>query len=318
MELLTNAINSIQLGIEDFENNDPKRIISAVRNLYAGILLLFKEKLVRMSPPDSNHVLLKAKTAPQKNKEGAVIFVGCGKKTVDRRQIQEHFENLNIRIEWKKVEKIANIRNDMEHYFSVEKINTIQEVISNTFIIVRDFLKVYLNKDPMQLLGEECWNKMLKVNEVYEKEKKECDETISAIEWKSGSLAEALNDISCDKCISSLVSAIPDKSGFLEYTQFRCRSCGNQMEFADVAENCLAKYFSWENYLVFDDGADPALVKCPECCTMSYVINEDRCAICGYKREYENCYTCGANLNIDEQGLDGLCGYCYYQMEKDD
>lgn len=57
--LLNNAISSIQIGIEDYESEDERRVLSAVRNLTAGILLLFKEKLSELSPGDSNEVLLK-------------------------------------------------------------------------------------------------------------------------------------------------------------------------------------------------------------------------------------------------------------------
>jgi hypothetical protein len=48
--LFDNAIESIQLGIEDYEANDAKRPLSAVRNFYAGVLLLAKEVLVRAAP----------------------------------------------------------------------------------------------------------------------------------------------------------------------------------------------------------------------------------------------------------------------------
>ena len=52
--LLDNAVASIQLGVEDFElsKEDPRRVISAIRNLYAGVLLLFKEELARRSPKE--------------------------------------------------------------------------------------------------------------------------------------------------------------------------------------------------------------------------------------------------------------------------
>jgi hypothetical protein len=40
-KLLENAIISIQIGIDDYFSNDSRRIISCVRNLYSGILLLF-------------------------------------------------------------------------------------------------------------------------------------------------------------------------------------------------------------------------------------------------------------------------------------
>ncbi len=44
MTILNNAIDSIQLGIEDYEliGENPKRLISCTRNLFSGILLLFK------------------------------------------------------------------------------------------------------------------------------------------------------------------------------------------------------------------------------------------------------------------------------------
>ncbi len=48
--LFENAVLSIQLGVEDYQANDPKRALSAVRNFHAGILLLAKEVLVRAAP----------------------------------------------------------------------------------------------------------------------------------------------------------------------------------------------------------------------------------------------------------------------------
>lgn len=49
-KLHENALTSIRLGVEDFERcsgaaGDPARALSAVRNLFAGVLLLFKYKI---------------------------------------------------------------------------------------------------------------------------------------------------------------------------------------------------------------------------------------------------------------------------------
>lgn len=54
MSVLQNAATSIQLGIEDYQSEDPRRVISAVRNMYAGLLLMFKAKLELLSPADSD------------------------------------------------------------------------------------------------------------------------------------------------------------------------------------------------------------------------------------------------------------------------
>jgi hypothetical protein len=64
--LLKNAVVSIQLGLEDFASDDERRIISAARNLYSGVLLLAKEVLRQLSPPGSNDILIRIKKTAAK------------------------------------------------------------------------------------------------------------------------------------------------------------------------------------------------------------------------------------------------------------
>ena len=52
MILFANAVESVQIGVEDLLKNDDRRVLSAVRNVHAGVLLLCKEKLRRLSPAD--------------------------------------------------------------------------------------------------------------------------------------------------------------------------------------------------------------------------------------------------------------------------
>ena len=42
MQLLANTIQAIQIGVEDFTTNESGRVFSAVKNVYAGILLRAK------------------------------------------------------------------------------------------------------------------------------------------------------------------------------------------------------------------------------------------------------------------------------------
>jgi len=318
MKLLENAVKSIQLGIEDFENGDDKRIISSVRNLYAGILLLFKEKLARLSPANSNEVLVKSKAVSKKQSDGKMISVGVEKHTVTRKQIQERFQNLNINIEWKRVDKIAAIRNDLEHYYSTDNHDAIREVLSQTFLIMTDFIKHQLNADPLDLLGNDCWTKLLNIHEFFEKEKSGCHQELGKVDWQSEILSTAINEVMCDSCGSPLVLPQNGNSKNLEDTKFVCRSCDNIMSFSKATESCLKEYFSFEIYLHYDDGNELPLVKCPDCYKDGYIIEEDRCAICGYESEYENCARCGTTLGIDEQHLGGVCDHCNYIMSKDD
>jgi hypothetical protein len=181
MKLLNNAVVSIHLALEDYDSTGNGRMLSAVRNLHAGILLLFKEKLRRASPPGSGEILLMAKSEFQKSATGAVISVGIGRKTVDVKQIRERFENLGIKTDWKRFDEINRLRNDIEHYFTVVNPATMRAMISNTFIIIRNFISEELDFDPQEELGEMVWKKMLSVSEVAEKEREECKKALDAI-----------------------------------------------------------------------------------------------------------------------------------------
>jgi hypothetical protein len=79
--LLANAISSIEAGVEDFKLKEPKRAGSAVRNFYAGVLLLLKEKLRRESPPGSDDALLYERIEFRRSAGGDIVFVGSGRKT---------------------------------------------------------------------------------------------------------------------------------------------------------------------------------------------------------------------------------------------
>ena len=70
MSLFENALYSIQIGVEDFGSDDNRRIVSAVRNVHAGVLLLCKEKLRRLS--SDGEVLLKQRIDPVIGSDGKV------------------------------------------------------------------------------------------------------------------------------------------------------------------------------------------------------------------------------------------------------
>lgn len=318
MNILKNSIDSIQLGIDDFESNEDKRIISSVRNLYAGILLLFKELLLRLSPSGSNEVLLKTLVLPLKQSNGTIFFKGIGKKTVNRKQIKERFQELQINVDWKRVERIAQIRNDIEHYFSIEQRTNIREAISNLFIIIRDFIIKELEEDPLELLTVYYWNKLLNISEVFEKEHDKCVVALNKIDWQSSVLSTAIHDATCEKCGSILIFPNNLHSQDRENIKFKCRSCNHDMDFSTVSENSLISYFSLETYLSHTDGNELALAECPNCLKQGFVLEKNECVICSHAPPYEHCSRCGNKLTIDERHLNGLCGHCEYQLSKDD
>ncbi len=207
MSILQNAIDSIAIGLEDYElsENDKRRLISSTRNIFAGILLLFKHKLCELSPPDSDESLIKQKILPVIDSTGAVNWIGKGKKTVDVQNIKDRFDSLGIDVDWNRIDSIKTYRNNIEHYYSTQNLQSVRKLISDSFLIIRDFVSDHLNADPKQLLGENAWTILIKVNEVYEKEKLVCVEALETLEFLNDEILYLFENYSCNECGSDLI-----------------------------------------------------------------------------------------------------------------
>jgi predicted RNA-binding Zn-ribbon protein involved in translation (DUF1610 family) len=316
MSILTNAVDSIALGVEDFNSKDPRRHLSSTRNLVAGILLLYKHKLAMMSPHGTDEVLIKQRVLPFNDSDNGIVWRGEGSKTVDVQQIRERCQSLGIAVDWKRVERIVKLRNEIEHYFTSENQSAVQSVVADTFILIRDFVRTQLGEDPLVLLGGDTWNTLTSEAEVYKAEKEECEMKVTSINWESEELRRALVEWECPECGSGLIDVQTTVSDQWSAV-FKCRSCGKQWEFEDAAEKAVEDYFAGENFSAIKDGGEPRAVTCPECSLEAYDLDEDRCLICGESVE-RRCQRCGNPIPASELDGSGFCGYCNHMMSKDD
>lgn len=316
--ILTNAVQSIQIGIEDFQSNDPRRALSAIRNITAGILLLFKEKLRELSPDGSDEVLIKQRIQPEFDANGNVVFRGDGKKTVDVPQIEERFSSLNIETDWKRFKKVVGIRNDIEHYCTTESADRLKELIADSFIIISNFVSSQLGYEPVVLLSEKTWNVLLDVAEVYQRELDECKKATDAIDWDSDAMSSMANYLRCSRCHSALVKPIDTEAESDQSIEFSCSSCGHVNSLDEMAEDALGECFDYEIYSAIKDGGDSPIGTCPECGKETFILQEDLCAACGGSLSYYTCACCCEALGPDDQDYGGLCGYHYHLAMKDD
>ena len=60
------AVLSIELGVEDYQTGEDRRVLSAMRNLYAGVLLLCKQVLWNVSPADTQGSLIYKDLVPRR------------------------------------------------------------------------------------------------------------------------------------------------------------------------------------------------------------------------------------------------------------
>lgn len=316
MNLLTNAIEAIQVGVEDYKEGSRPRLLAAVRNIYAGLLLIYKEALRRKSPPGSQEVLIKAQVRFQEDFLGKVVALGVGEKTVNRDEIEKRFSALGITTEWGKVRELQKIRNNIEHYYTTIDAAALQDVIANTFVILRKFIVVELHEDPMLFLDEKAWDEMLQVSKDYQANRRECDEAIESINWGSPTLSKGVRGLRCAECGSHLLLPTPANSQW-EQVLLKCRFCGNEETAEELIPRAISDGLSYERYLSFTDGNELPYVSCPECSEETYVISEKRCAYCGYEATH-TCDRCGSYIIPEELESSPLCAWCAHVMNKDD
>lgn len=315
MSILKNAIDSIQIGVEDFQCDDDRRCVSAVRNIGAGILLLYKEKLCQLSPDDNKELLIKQNIRPIQNENGDIVFEGKGNKTVDVQSIKERFSSLKVKVDWNRFDEINTLRNDFEHYYTSKSPDTVKEIVAKSFLLIRDFLAKHLEQDPQEALGTDCWATLLEVSEVYSAEEQTCKEAINKIDWKYDSVKEALDHLRCSECQSALIQATnPDDTYPL--IDLHCKSCGHDFCFYDVLEQCIDDSLGGEAYACAMDGETPPYDTCYECGKNTYIHEENCCVACDYEMEYTHCEICEERLSLEDQYNEGKCGYCQYKWEK--
>lgn len=316
MSMMKNAVESIQTGMEDFHAEDPRRVLSAIRNLYAGILLLFKCKLQELSPEDSKEALLKTMVVPViDNATGKATWIGKGKKTVEVRDIIERLESLGVDgVEWKRLENLQNIRNDIEHYYSQLPEQRMREAIANALHLIIEFCQPHLGDEPAEILGLECWEHMLGVATIYDEELKACRENLSSVNWCFSEVADSIEEMRCPHCDSQLVKSV-DSSAQADALEFICSSCRETSSYSSVVGPAVADRLtlSWRDQV---RGGESEISTCPECEQDAFLIHHGRCAACFHELDYSNCKFCEEPLSLDEQHFDGLCSYCNHKWEK--
>lgn len=315
MPLLQSAIDAIEMGVEDHASGDVRRTASAVRNLYAGVLLLLKEKLRRESPPDSEEALLYERFGAARNAMGAVVLVGRGTKTVDRDAIVRRFVDLGLKLDRKRLDRLATIRNEIEHHVTKHAPSDVQAAIEATFVVVASVLDDLLGLKPSSVFSEKTWARMLAEAETYKDISDRCQKSIRALVDAPDEVVGALQMLQCPECGSELMQALGQK--YYE-AEFACAVCDVRSELHEVIGPALSSAYAGEAYESVKEGGEPPIGVCPTCNVKAFSLAADECLACGEGRPYRNCTRCENDLGLDEQDDEGVCSYCRHVMEKND
>lgn len=276
MSLLDNAIRSIQIGLDDYQSDE--RLVSSVRNIYAGILLLFKHKLFLLSGKETNAALIKQSVVPTIDSQGAVVWKGVGNKTIDVAGIKSRFKSLGIPVDWNTFDRISKHRNEIEHFFSPLSEDEASELLADCFIIISRFLSNNLNLDARGVLGDEAWQILLHAYQVYAYEIEKKSLAIDSLVFHHDIIKRIFVEFCCLSCSSPLVQ--PTRSGAAEDATFCCAECESKYSYDDICNMGVSELYISSFWAGLEEISRPF----------------SNCEICYqglYLKEYRVCTACG-------------------------
>jgi len=320
MSIFKNAVDSIELGIEDFRTNNPKRLISSVRNIFAGVLLLLKHKLERLSGNSENSLVLKAVIPKIVDGKMQSERKGDSDKTVDFKEIKQRFKIFGIQVDWESLGKVQDYRNKIEHSSVPKGIQpeVVRGYVLDCFNITRDFMRTYLEIEPQSQFDPEIWKFCMEEEKIYAPEAAYCFTLWRQISWTNNTAKKHIENSICSDCYSPLIKPIIPIKSDIEGMSFQCANCGKRWEYEDLLI-LACKQEERRNYYDPHDCDISQFFECPECYMETYDAHENQCVNCGAKGPY-TCDRCLKDIPPEELSIgDGeLCSYCYNLIDEDD
>ncbi|QMT59704.1 hypothetical protein [Legionella sp. PC997] len=317
--LYSNAISSIQMGVEDFSKDDSKRMLSAVRNIYSGLVLLYKAKLWELSPVKDQYLLISEDINFELNGSDVIVRRKnpdkLPTKTIDTTEIKKRCQSLGIQIDWLNFDGFRKERNFIEHLFPQKNNDLLKQLLSDAFVLIDDFIRSNLKLDTKRCLGQSTWEVLLNEHQLWAKELKRCHDTIDRINCFSWVKAY-LKNTTCPKCRSKLI-VYQCNSDDLFDCEGKCSKCDT---FINDIINLLNYAVTSDRYNHEDmqSGIDN-LTYCPECHNLSFFKSHMACLSCQTEKTDSDleCKICGVQETDIDNIEDGICSYCLNRGSND-
>lgn len=303
MDLLEkNAFNLIQLGFEDYElsKNDARRIISSIRNIYSGVMLLFKVELIRRSPKSCRDSLIKKYYSFELVGE-TLVAKAKGSKTIGLDDFVERFKLVKISVtdEVKDLRELADLRNSIEHHYTRVPMEMLANAVLNSFLLIIKFNNKHCKRDPITLYGEKNYNSLVEIKKIHDDIKRDCISKWEKLDFTNilnrvfpveqdddpDTIINFFNSIKCPNCRSDLVEAV--NYDFTEKTNLsiKCMKCNNHFEFSEIIEEILERRYAYNIMKVGSRGGCIPLSICPSSTLGTFLEYESVCIYCGNKKQ---------------------------------
>ncbi|WP_024641839.1 hypothetical protein [Pseudomonas syringae] len=300
-EILKNAVSSIQLGIEDYvlSRDTPgqtARALSAARNIYAGVLLLFKYKIASLAatPEEAKALIYIPETVlPHITESGAIAWSPTphSRNTINTNMIEARLRSLGIYHDWAALGPLRDCRNALEHLHPTHPVSGIQASIAALFPMLSKFITYELEELPGALLGD-AWPTMLDTHEFFKSCEAQIHQEWTDLQYPLAAI-EFIKDSRCRACYSSLLKPLQedvDNLVSIDTNDFRlqCYACGQ----VENAIPYLEGDFSDMHEDPFDRSDLEKIQECRLCLVRMYLITDSSCYWCGHETQWPKCARC--------------------------
>lgn len=150
------------------------------------------------------------------------------RNTVDRRLIEERFKSLGLDLDWDRLIKLANIRNDAEHLFLKVTPTVAREVLASAMPLIERLLVEQLEEEPLAVFEDTVWQKLLENRESFEAQPARCRDTFRTVDWSGEIFTRALPFLRCLHCASPLVRCVETENMAFDTLRVECAECGEE------------------------------------------------------------------------------------------
>lgn len=319
--LANNAKGSISIGIEDYffskDCTDPEkkkfRMISSVRNIYAGILLMFKELLLRKST-EGRCLIYKTMThavqilwqdGRQLNKDG---------KTINVQEIKKLFQEFNVHYDEEALNQLNTERNSLEHFSAEISDDYLEKLLISAHEIIINFVVNEL-QDPLEnWINSEQWHKIEMSYTLVRREQQRLLDSYNDFIFNSETESERMKESICPNCSSMLLEPVNTATG----VKMKCQYCHKKYTPVDI----IAQEHADDTHLMLR-GGNATVGCCPNCGEKTLENDDDQdtytCPHCEYTQS-SHCNLCGERIFLDEIDLLGdseTCCYCHDRLHND-
>ena len=222
------------------------------------------------------------------------------KKTLDFKQLKDKLDESQVLIEWGELEKIQKIRNDIEHKYSDENPLIILGLVAVSFNVINDFVRKYLQRDPIEIFGEEIWSILIEVDRVYQIERNQCINDLDSNTYYNFKILELIKQSNYSECGFDVIKPLKNNTNSHQI-EYRCLSCFKETDYHELIVSAIEQEVDYQQRRdsMFGDSLNEVFCTCPSCWTNAYSIESCFCFSCQYQAK-QICDVCESSLTGDE------------------